>query len=76
MEIALDQGEVSYTTTAGDNYVDEICELELELKEGSVEQLLSIVAELMAEFPELQPSDISKAQRGFQLYYQAKQASK
>jgi inorganic triphosphatase YgiF len=72
VEIAMDQGEVSYTSASGDNYVDNICELELELKEGSVEQLLSIVAELMAEIPQLQPSDISKAQRGFQLYYRAR----
>ncbi|MGY8868947.1 MAG: CYTH domain-containing protein [Pseudomonadales bacterium] len=71
VEIALDQGEVSYTSVAGDHYVDKICELELELKEGSVEQLLAITAELVAAIPELQPSDISKAQRGYQLYHQA-----
>ncbi|WP_028467804.1 inorganic triphosphatase [Neptunomonas japonica] len=71
VEIALDQGEVSYTSAAGDNYVDKICELELELKEGSVEQLVAITAELVAAIPELQPSDISKAQRGYQLYGQA-----
>ncbi|BBB28213.1 inorganic triphosphatase [Neptunomonas japonica] len=71
VEIALDQGDISYTSVAGDNYVDKICELELELKEGSVEQLVAITAELVAAIPELQPSDISKAQRGYQLYHQA-----
>lgn len=71
VEVALDQGEISYISSAGDSYVDKICELELELKEGSVEQLLAITAELMGEIPELQLSDISKAQRGYQLYHQA-----
>lgn len=74
VEIALDQGEVNYNSIAGDNYVDEICELELELKEGSVEQLLAIKSELVAAIPELQPSDISKAQKGYQLYYKASEA--
>ncbi|MNX44982.1 hypothetical protein D3C86_754840 [compost metagenome] len=46
---------------------EEICELELELREGEPAALLELAAEL-AEKLALMPCDISKAERGYRLY--------
>ncbi len=61
IEAALDLGTVS----AG-KQKEEICELELELREGEPEALLDLAAELAASLP-LFPCDISKAERGYRL---------
>ncbi|MBS9762706.1 MULTISPECIES: CYTH domain-containing protein [Pseudomonas] len=61
IEAALDQGFV----IAGKRK-EEICELELELREGPPEALLELAAELAASLP-LMPCDISKAERGYRL---------
>lgn len=44
-----------------------ICELELELVDGKPQDLLQLACELAQTLP-LMPADISKAQRGFQLF--------
>ncbi len=62
MEAALDLGKV----VAGDNQ-EEICELELELRQGDAAALLELAAELAADLP-LMPCDISKAERGYRLF--------
>ncbi len=64
VEAALDVGVVK----AGDDSAP-ICELELELLEGDEAALLSIAARLSQDFA-LQPSDKSKAERGFELLRQ------
>ena len=61
IEAALDLG----TVTAGKRK-EEICELELELREGAPEALLELAAELAATLA-LMPCDISKAERGYRL---------
>jgi len=61
IEAALDQGFV----IAGKRK-EEICELELELREGDPQALLELAAELAASLP-LMPCDISKAERGYRL---------
>ncbi|HKS11554.1 MAG TPA: CYTH domain-containing protein [Pseudomonas sp.] len=61
IEAALDLG----TVTAGKRK-EEICELELELREGAPEALLELAAELSATLA-LMPCDISKAERGYRL---------
>ena len=61
IEAALDLG----TVVAG-KQKEEICELELELREGEPEALLELAAELAATLP-LFPCDISKAERGYRL---------
>ncbi|MDF9619869.1 CYTH domain-containing protein [Pseudomonas entomophila] len=61
IEAALDRGFV----IAGKRK-EEICELELELREGAPEVLLELAAELAAALP-LMPCDISKAERGYRL---------
>jgi inorganic triphosphatase YgiF len=61
IEAALDQGFV----VAGKRK-EEICELELELREGAPEALLELAAELSASLA-LMPCDISKAERGYRL---------
>ncbi|MGV8378280.1 inorganic triphosphatase, partial [Pseudomonas aeruginosa] len=58
----LDLGKV----VAGDNQ-EEICELDLELRQGDAAALLELAAELAADLPQM-PSDISKAQRGYRLF--------
>lgn len=65
IEAALDQGFV----IAGKRK-EEICELELELREGAPEALLELAAELAASLP-LMPCDISKAERGYRLFDEA-----
>lgn len=62
IEAALDLGKV----IAGDQ-AEEICELELELRQGEPEALLELAEALAADLP-LMPCDISKAERGYRLY--------
>lgn len=62
VEAALDQGRV----IAGVNEED-ICELELEIRQGPAAALLELALELSAELP-LMPCDISKAERGYRLF--------
>ncbi|QLC73354.1 inorganic triphosphatase [Pseudomonas sp. LPB0260] len=62
IEAALDLGQV----VAGDQQ-EEICELELELRQGEPGALLELAAELAADLP-LMPCDISKAERGYRLF--------
>lgn len=61
IEAALDLG----TVRAGDGE-EEICELELELRQGRPEALLELAVSLAADLP-LVPCDISKAERGYRL---------
>ncbi len=62
VEAALDLGNV----TAGQQ-AEELCELELELRQGEPDALLELAIELAQDLP-LMPSDISKAERGYRLY--------
>ncbi|MBV2133446.1 CYTH domain-containing protein [Pseudomonas sp. MAP12] len=62
IEAALDLGKV----VAG-KQEEEICELELELREGDPAALLELAAELAATLA-LMPCDISKAERGYRLF--------
>jgi len=62
IEAALDLGNV----IAG-KQKEEICELELELREGEPAALLELAAELAATLA-LMPCDISKAERGYRLF--------
>ncbi len=62
IEAALDLGKV----IAGKRE-EEICELELELRQGEPGALLELAAELAADLP-LMPCDISKAERGYRLH--------
>lgn len=62
IEAALDLGKV----VAGEGE-EEICELELELREGDPVALLELAAELAADLA-LMPCDISKAERGYRLF--------
>lgn len=62
IEAALDLGNVIVGKQK-----EEICELELELREGEPAALLELAAELAATLP-LMPCDISKAERGYRLF--------
>lgn len=62
IEAALDLGKV----IAGEGE-EEICELELELRQGEPAALLELACELAAGLP-LMPCDISKAERGYRLF--------
>ncbi|GLU36365.1 inorganic triphosphatase [Pseudomonas sp. NBRC 100443] len=62
IEAALDLGKV-----VADQQEEEICELELELRQGEPAALLELAAELAADLP-LMPCDISKAERGYRLF--------
>ncbi|GAB6388740.1 CYTH domain-containing protein [Stutzerimonas marianensis] len=62
IEAALDLGKV----VAG-KHTEDICELELELRQGEPQALLELAAELAADLP-LMPCDISKAERGYRLH--------
>jgi len=62
IEAALDLGQVLVG-----KHAEEICELELELRQGEPEALLELAAELAADLP-LMPCDISKAERGYRLH--------
>ncbi|QKZ02553.1 inorganic triphosphatase [Pseudomonas eucalypticola] len=61
IEAALDLGKVIVGKQS-----EEICELELELREGEPAALLELAAELAVKLP-LMPCDISKAERGYRL---------
>lgn len=63
VELALDQGFVS----AGERS-EALCEIELELKSGQTEVLLAF-SESLRQAITLEPSNISKAQRGFALRF-------
>jgi len=62
VEAALDLGRVVAGPCA-----EEICELELELREGEPAALLELALALAADLP-LMPCDISKAERGYRLF--------
>nr|MBF0682811.1 inorganic triphosphatase [Pseudomonas sp.] len=62
IEAALDLGKV----VAG-KQSEEICELELELRQGEPDALLELATELAADLA-LMPCDISKAERGYRLH--------
>lgn len=62
IEAALDLGNVIVGKQK-----EEICELELELREGEPAALLELAAELAATLA-LMPCDISKAERGYRLF--------
>ncbi|MNQ66044.1 CYTH domain protein [compost metagenome] len=62
IEAALDLGKV----IAGEGE-EEICELELELRQGEPAALLELATELAADLA-LMPCDISKAERGYRLF--------
>jgi triphosphatase len=62
IEAALDLGKVVVGKQS-----EEICELELELRQGEPEALLELAAELAADLA-LMPCDISKAERGYRLH--------
>ena len=62
IEAALDLGKV----VAGEGE-EEICELELELRQGEPDALLELAAELAGDLA-LMPCDISKAERGYRLF--------
>src|SRR5574344_2880582 len=61
IEVARDQGLVR---TADED--EQICELELELREGPAAALLDLALQLAQDIP-LMPCDISKAERGYRL---------
>ncbi|SFC38479.1 CYTH domain-containing protein [Marinospirillum celere] len=62
VEVAADSGKVILPTGQQDN----LCELELELKEGQAEQLFTLAEELAEHFC-LHPAVSSKAERGLRL---------
>ncbi|MFQ3228789.1 inorganic triphosphatase [Reinekea sp.] len=62
IELVLDQGVIS----VGDK-TDTISELELELKNGDINDLLELSLEISKSVA-IMPSDISKAERGYRLY--------
>jgi len=61
VELAYDRGEVRCG-----NASERIHEIELELKSGSIEQLKLLAQQLCSLLP-VKPSDVSKAQQGYQL---------
>jgi len=65
VEIAMDRGDIHCPSSEARLA---ICELELELLEGSAEQLLALGEQLCEQLPELQRSDLSKAARGYSLF--------
>lgn len=70
IEVALDQGAVAVYDQQQHPHNCAICELELELLDGDVAHLHHLAEQLRQALPSLQPSDISKAQLGYQLYRQ------
>lgn len=66
--LMLDQGEV-----LAQGRVQPLCELELELVKGDAENLLELAIQLCDELA-LRPDDVSKAQRGYQLFLQTPDA--
>ncbi len=72
IEVALDRGQIRCDCPSGGSLQDEILEVELELKSGEASALLALAAELGRSVA-LQPFDLSKAQRGYQLFRQCRQ---
>ncbi|GAA0697953.1 hypothetical protein GCM10009104_27970 [Marinobacterium maritimum] len=72
VEVALDQGQIRCDCPQGGSLQDEILEVELELKSGDASALLALADELGRSIA-LQPFDLSKAQRGYQLFQQCQQ---
>lgn len=66
IEVALDLGKIT-ADVDGETHHAEISELELELKSGEANALSMLAAELRGAFPELDPEDLSKAERGYLL---------
>ncbi len=73
IEVALDQGQIRCDCRQGGRLQDEILEVELELKSGEAPALLALADELGSRL-ELRPFDLSKAQRGYQLFRQCQQS--
>lgn len=69
IEIALDTG-TAWTEVAGQRVTDDICEVELELKEGEPEALFTVACQLAQRVPMLS-ADTSKAERGYRLHSQS-----
>jgi triphosphatase len=67
IEAALDRGVVEVERD-GQRRTVPICEIELELKGGPEQALLSMAQALRQAIPGLKPDDTSKAQRGYALY--------
>ena len=67
IEVALDQGLVTVERD-GQQRSTPICEIELELKHGEVGALHSLADVLRERIPNLTADNVSKAQRGYQLY--------
>jgi len=66
VEVVLDQGEIQYGS--GTNATSSpISEVELELKSGKAEHLFALALELQETIP-LRVGNVSKAERGYQLY--------
>ncbi|AGH82452.1 adenylate cyclase [Psychromonas sp. CNPT3] len=61
IEVAYDKGSISTNTASM-----ALCEIELELIKGNVEQLF-VVAQSIATLPQTRLSNVSKAQRGYML---------
>lgn len=75
VEVALDQGQIS---CVGDDVTDEkldLCEVELELKEGDASVLFELGQELIEKF-ELALDSESKAERGYRLCRNAPEYTK
>lgn len=66
IEAALDLGEV-VADVDGERRTSPISELELELKSGDEKMLHRLAAVMRGAFTDLQPEDISKARRGYDL---------
>lgn len=60
--LMFDEGEIAFGTQR-----EPLCELELELEHGTPLDLLKLASELAADLP-LQPSNTSKAERGYRLH--------
>ena len=75
IELAFDQGEIF--TALGDKTTEKklfINEIELELVSGDEQALFELSKKLITIIP-MQPSNLSKAARGYSLYYAMKEAS-
>lgn len=66
IEVALDLGEI-VTVVDGERRTAPISELELELKSGDEHALHQLAAVMRGAFTELQPENLSKAKRGYDL---------
>lgn len=65
IEIALDRGEIRVSDAVGPAH-EPLCELELELKQGSLASLFTLANDWAARFV-LRPEWLSKAERGYRL---------